>query len=201
MAPVTDLKDVRVMIPRVRRALDGPMAIGSGSVSSTLSDEEMTGLIADGVADVIFYTGGATVFGHSLEVTARDPYYMAPIAWQTSEELTLPEQTVVVAQCAINYIFRVLSDTKISETIRDEAGEWTYSISASVMRDWLSMLKQARDKALEEVSRQGAALESYYSYVAVRDVAVAALIEPWVVGGTGQGGMELVDVRSGWLPD
>jgi len=190
MGPVTDLRDVRVLIPRTRRALDGPHATGSGSVAAHLSDDELTGLIADAIGDVIFYSGG-TVFGHTLEVVARDTYYQAPIDWRTDTELTLPEQTIVIAQAAINYFMHKLAELQYArETIQDEGQEWTYEIPAALLREQLKTLTAARDKALETVKTQGAALDSYVSFITERDALVAAYIEPWVSGGSLPSGME-----------
>jgi hypothetical protein len=67
---VTDARDVRTLIPRVRRALDGPAATSPLADASTLTDDEVTAVIADAIADILLYTGGSTVFGHTLEVVA-----------------------------------------------------------------------------------------------------------------------------------
>src|SRR3954449_8352044 len=145
MEPVTDLKDVRVLIPRTRRALDGPQATGSASVSAKLSDEELTGVIADAIADVIFYSSGA--FGRQLEVTERDSNYLAPIAWQTNEPLDEDEASVIVAQAALNYFFNTLSELKTSEATQEAAGEWSGDASPSAVAERVKELRAQRDKA------------------------------------------------------
>lgn len=196
MAAVTDLRDTRVLIPRVRRALDGPHATGSGAVANTLSDDEVNAIVADAIADVILNTGG--FFGKKLEVVARDEAYLAPIAWQTSAELTLDEQSVIAAQAAIGYFLNDLSATlKTSETIRDEGREWTYSLSANLLRDRLNALMKLRDAALESLSHT-AALDSWVNLLHERDQIATAYIEPFAEGGFAGGGMELWDARFGW---
>lgn len=200
MDPVTDLRDVRVMIPRVKRAIYGPSA-SAAVAADTMTDDQATAWIADAVADIIFYSGGDGVFGHTLEVTARDTAYLAPIAWQTDTELTLPEQTVIIAQAAINFFIHVLDVTlKVKETIRDEGQEWSYEISANLLRDRLKELIAARDKALEQVTAQNPSLDSWVSFLHERDGYAAALIEPFTDGARSLGGMELLSYRSGWEP-
>ena len=61
---MADPVDIRVMVPRVRRALEGAGA------PPVLTDDAIKDLTADAIAEVILYTGG--VFGHELVVTDRD---------------------------------------------------------------------------------------------------------------------------------
>ena len=61
---MADPVDIRVMVPRVRRALEGAGA------PQVLTDDAIKDLTADAIAEVILYTGG--VFGHELVVTDRD---------------------------------------------------------------------------------------------------------------------------------
>lgn len=191
MPPVTDPTDVRVLIPRVRRAVDGPEAVGSGSVSATLDDDQVKNIIADAIADVILYTNG--VFGTTLEVTARDAYYTAPTEYKTGRELTLTEGAVIAAQAALNFHFYTLRELKVSETITNEAEEWSYSLSATMLKDLLKALQDARDRALDALRDGNPNLDSYISFIAVRDAATSLAIEPWVQG-SGYSG----DTRSGF---
>ncbi len=135
MEPVTDLRDTRVLIPRVRRGLEG--ALGTGSANSSASqftDDQVNALIADAIADCILYTGG--LFGHNLVVTAREEAgYMAPIAWMTDPELSEDEGSIIVAQAQLNYFFFMLKGLKVQETIRDEATEWSYQLSANALTE------------------------------------------------------------------
>jgi hypothetical protein len=179
---VTDLRDLRTLIPRVRRALEGPT---TNALSTTLNDDAAEAVIADAVADVILYSHGS-IFGYTLEVTARDSRYSAPVAWRTDKEMDVAAQSVVVAQAAINHLFHELKGAKIQETIRDEGGEWSYSLSAGVLTKQLDLLVRLRDEALAAV--QGPIFDSYVSFLAVRDATTARLIEACDVGLGGQQG-------------
>ena len=192
--PVTDLRDTQVLIPRVRRALEGPeAAMGASAVAAgDLSDEQMNAVIADAIAEVIFYSGG--FFGHTLEVTDRDADYMAPIAWLVDPEMTDAEATVVVAQAALNYFFTWATELKTSQRIADEGQEWEYSLSAQVLVEQIKALREARDRALEQLTYDDAN-DDWISTIQMRDAQTSAIIEPWVQGG-GMGGQQ-VDSRFG----
>lgn len=197
MGAVSDRRDVRVLIPRVRRAVDGPTAESPAAVSATLTDNQIKDLIADAVADVILYTGG--LFGKALNVTARDEFYQAPTEYQTSEELSLNEVAVITTQTALTYHFNRLRDMKVSERIANEAQEWEYSISANTLRDYLKALQDARDKALDSLKANNAALDSYESFLAVRDAGTSLAIEPWVEAVSAGGGQALGWGSNGWV--
>lgn len=199
MGAVTDRRNVRVMIPRVRRAIDGPAADSPAAPSTTLTDDQYMQTIADAIADVILYTNG--VFGKSLEVLERDDYYLAPTEYQTSGELSLDEQTVIITQAALSYHFNYLRDLKVSERITNDAVEWEYALSANILRDHLKALQDARDKALEAITAtQNINLDGYASFIQVRDIATSVAIEPWVDGNS-LGGAVISDTRPGfWGP-
>jgi hypothetical protein len=168
---VADPVDIEALVPAVTRAL--------GTVGITgLTDPEIYGLTADALADVSLYTG--SVFGTTLEVTERDPDTNAPTKYATGRELTLQETAVIRAQAALNRLFVVLRDEKISERLADEAQEWEWARSAQLLRDQLNLLIAERDRALEALMAQGAALDSYDSFIHVQDRWVSCRIEPWV---------------------
>lgn len=192
--PVEDAADIRVLIPRTRRALEGPEGSASASVGSTLTDTEVTALIADAISNIILYSG--SFFLKTLEVTDRDENYMAPIAWKTSEPLTESEVTVVATQAALDFLFHRVVDMKTSERIRNEAQEWEWTKSAQLLTEWVKALKEARDRALIGLTRANPALDVYVSFLEVRDSHTAGIIEPWTRGGFG-GGQEMA--RAGWL--
>jgi hypothetical protein len=153
--PVPPAEDIRVLVPRVRRAVEG---IGA---AEQLSDDDMKDLVADAIADVILYTGG--VFGKDLLVIDRDATTGVPLEYATSEPLTLPEGSVIAAQAALTAVYTQLGNIKVSETIRDEGAEWSYTLSATLLRDRIAQLQSARDLALE-------ALASHSSSVAFIDL-------------------------------
>lgn len=179
--------DVRVLIPRVRRAIDGPAASGSASLSATLDDEGIKNLVADSIASILFFTNGA--FPHTLDVEATDAVYGSPTEWSVNPALTEPETAVVAAQAALDYFFVYLKELKTSETIRDEGQEWTYSLSSTLVRDQMSYLRALRDKALETLVAQVPALDGFVNFVASRDALTARLIEPYLAS---QGGLPIL---------
>lgn len=176
--------DIRVMVPRVRRAIEGVGAV------EVLTDDAIKDLIADAIADIILYTGG--VFGKELVVT--DSEEGSPTEYATSDALSLAEQSIVAAQAALNHFFHMFINVKISEKIGDEAQTWEYGRSANLLKDQLAYLIRMRDEALAQIEQTGA-LDSYESFIAVRDAHVSALIEPWVDAAGGGSGQE--DFRFG----
>lgn len=160
------------MVPRVRRAVEG---VGAAEV---LSDDALKDLVADAIANVILYSGG--LFGHTLIVTDTTGDPAVPSEYATEDALTLPEQSVIAAQAALDYFFHQLANVKVSERISDEAQTWEYTTSANLMRDRIKLLMDQRDRALEQL--RGYALDSYESFIAVRDLHVSQLIEPYVHG-------------------
>lgn len=197
--PVTDIRDLRVLIPGTRRAIDGPTATSSAAVSASLSDVEVLGLIADATGELILLTHGEAAFGYHLVATSRDPFYMAPNAWATDTERIPAADAAIVMQSALNYYFEKLKLLKVSEGTKDEANEWTYELSASLLRDQMAYLIANRDKAIASMQQINAPLDTYVSAVAERDRMAAAWLEPWVAeigapvpyqGGGGSGPLE-----------
>lgn len=136
-------------------------------------------MIADAIANVILYSGG--LFGHELIVTEVDDTTGYPEEYGTDVALTLPEQSIIAAQAALDFFFLDLANTKTSEKISDEAQTWEYTTSAQGLRDRIKLLVEQRDRALELLKSKHP-LEVYESFIAVRDRHVSQLIEPWVHG-------------------
>jgi hypothetical protein len=173
-------EDLRTLIPQTRRAIDGPAATAPDSPSATLTDDQLLGLIADAVAEVIFYTGG--LFGHELIVTGRDDVYGAPSEWEIDPELAEPEKTVIVAQAALDHFFSVVRDIKVAETIRDEGAEWSYQLSAQLLIERVRYLTKIRDEALMVLQAEHPVPTVWVSLLHERDMAVALAIEPYYRG-------------------
>jgi hypothetical protein len=177
---VNDLRDTRVLIPRIRRAIEG-----AGVTAKALEDEAVNGLIADAVANIILFTGG--LFGHQLNVLERDETYMAPTAWQVDPALSEAEGSLIAIQCQLDYLYQDLKSTKIQETIRDESSEWSYSLSATALGEILKALRAQREEALQQIGEQNGALDAWVNTLMVRDAWTDSLIEPYAVEG-GLGG-------------
>jgi hypothetical protein len=187
MSDVTDPRDTRTLIPRIRRAVEG--AAGDGSL---LSDAQVNAIAADAIAAIIFYSGG--ILGAELQVSARDTTYLNPIAWITEPELTEPKKVAIASQAALDYFFLQLSSRaggKTAEEIADESTKWSWEISPQALVERLRQLRADRDAALEALLMEGEELDaSYVSFIAVRDNWTSRLMEPWVEdGGSGQGGL------------
>lgn len=178
-------QDVADLIPRVRRAVEGPVPLPSGA----LTDAQVLAITADAIADVILLTGGA--WEHTLSVTDRDDANV-PIAWAVDPGLSLEEESMIAAQAALTYYFHIFKETKVSERIRNEGQEWEYAMSATLLRDQMAALREQRDMALAAIIRKTPALARYASFLQVRDRAAAAYLEPWVEGGGLGGGIQLV---------
>lgn len=171
--------NVRELIPRVRRAIEGV-----GNTVDSLSDDEVLAVTADAISNIIFYTNGR--WGHAINVLERDSSTNAPTEWEIVPDLEPAEETVIVAQAALDHFFHVLRTVKTQETIRNEGSEWSYSFSANALSEQLKLLRDARDEALEILSGVNQGITArYQSFIAVRDSAVSAVIEPWTGGGVG----------------
>jgi hypothetical protein len=160
---------LRGMVPRMRRALEG---FGP----EVLTDDQLAALIADAVAEIIFY---APSWPHSLVVTDRDDTTNIPSEFEVTPELTIPEQTIVIAQASLSYLLQTLSMTKTSETIRDEGQEWSYSLSVNAIRDRIKYLIDLRDKALEQAADPMPV--AWVNLLYERDRMVAAAVEPYTI--------------------
>lgn len=194
--PVTDLRDTRVLIPRYRRAVLGQYASASALINP-VSDEEANAGIADAIADIILYSGGEGLFGHKLEVVARDEFYQAPIAWQTDSALSEEEGSVIISQAALNRWLTEIKTLKTQEKMSDEGQSWEYQIAASVVTERIKALREDRDRALDILKSRHMVTDDYVNFLAVRDEALGTitdrLIEPWS-NDMGRGG-QMLDSR------
>lgn len=182
--------DIAEIVPRVQRAVEG-----AHTDDWELSAAEAYIVTADAAADILLYTG--SIFGGGkLVVTARDPDSNAPTMFGTECQLDLDESSVIAAQAALTYFYQRFRNTKMSETIADEASNWSYSLSPNLLIAQLKLLTNLRDSALEAMeARSRTGSDSYISFLAVRDVETARFIEPWTYGrpegyGIGAGGLE-----------
>lgn len=167
--------DLRVVVPRARRYCEGPYGPPQGK--SKLLDSQLYEMVADACGDIILYTG--TLFGHKLTVTSRDSRVGFPTGWATEKPLEEWEAALITAQCALNYFFFVFRDMKISSAIRNEGTEYTWSLSANVIRDYIASLRQARDLAITGLMRHHPVLDRFASNIRVRDQATVAVLEWW----------------------
>lgn len=174
-------QDVAELIPRVRRAIEG---VGSVNPSG-LIDADLEAAAADAIGDLILATGGA--WKHTLAGTDGPP----ATHWAVDPGLTEPEIGLVAIQAALTYFVHVLRTQKVSQTIRTEGREWSYSLSASTLKDILKALKDQRDAALAGLEETVPVFTRVESFIRAHDSLTSALIEPWVSGGGDTGGIVL----------
>jgi hypothetical protein len=179
-----DLTDLRVLVPKARRACEGPYGAPEGKPS--LSNEQLTQMVADACAEIILFSG--SLFGHQLEVKERDPLVGFPTGWKTNEMLTEWETALIVTQTALDYYFHLFRDMKTSQSIKNEGTEFSYTLSANVIRDYVTSLREARELALKGLREHRPVLDQYASNIRVRDQATVALIEWWDSVSPGLGG-------------
>lgn len=170
-----DLTDLRVLVPRARRACEGPY--GAPESKPVLTDSQVYAMVADAFGEIVLYSG--SLFGHELEVKERDPLVGFPTAWKTATMLNEWEGAVIVNQTALDYFFHLFRDMKISQSIKNEGTEWTYSLSANVLRNYLETLKSQRDMALEGIRKHKPVYDLYASNIRVRDQATVGILEWW----------------------
>lgn len=205
---VADLSDLAVLVPWARRACEGPFGPPAGL--GTLLDSQLYPMVADACAEIILFSG--SLFGHTLVVAGRDPVAGYPIQWKTSEVLDQWEAAIVICQVALDYYFHVFRDMKTSETITNEGTEWSYTLSANVIRSYVQSLQDQRDLALAGLKKHHPVIDRYASNIRVRDQATVAMLEWWDnkspgVGGAGiPGGQEAAVIpwtpgwSGGWSP-
>lgn len=171
--PPAGATDLRWLIPRVRRAVEGP-------VTAELGDDQVLALAADALAAMIFYSHGA--FPYELVVTERNATTHTPQEWAIDPEMPEVDQTAVAAQAALDYYMHELAGVKTLETIRDEGQEWTVGTSAQAVAAKLEELRTARDRALNVIAGARPVADAYVSFLAERDALTASLVEPWLSG-------------------
>lgn len=179
-------EDVRGLVPRVRRAIEGPIPLTSGA----LDDAQVEALAADCIADIILFTEG--LWGHQLSVSEKDPITEYPLHWSIDPELSLAEESLVASQAAVQYFIYTVKNGKTMERIRNEAREWEWQKSPTLLKDWFAELVKARDAALATVMATNPPMARYASILAVREPLAAARLEPWSPDSPGWGGVMLI---------
>lgn len=170
-----DLTDLRVLVPRTRRACEGPYGAPIGKME--LTEDQLYGMVADACSEIILFAGN--LFGHELEVKKRDPLVGFPTAWKTETKLNEWEGAVIVSQAALDYFFHLFRDMKVSESIKNEGTEWSYALSANVIKNYLEALQNKREKALEGIRLHHPVYDIYASNIRVRDQATVGILEYW----------------------
>lgn len=195
-----DLTDLKVLVPRAKRKVEGPW--GNPTGRPPLTNTQVYEMVADACAEIKMLSG--SFFHHTLKVKSRDPLVGFPTAWQTDTPLEEYEAAIVCAQVGLNYYYHLFRDMKISETIQNEGTQWTYELSANVIRNYLESLVEERDKAVAGLRINIPVMDRFASNIRVRDQATVAVLEWWdnnspgVTGGGLPGGQEATSIP--WFP-
>lgn len=195
-----DLTDLRVLVPRAARKMEGPWGNPNGRPPLTFT--QVYEMIADACAEIKMLSG--SFFHHTLKVKSRDPLVGFPTAWQTDTPLEEYESAIVCAQVALNYYYYLFRNMKISESVKNEGTEWTYSLSANVIRNYLESLVKERDDAVAGLRINIPVLDHFASNIRIRDQATVAVLEWWdinspgITGGGLPGGQEATTIP--WFP-
>lgn len=176
-------QDVAEIVPRVRRAIEGP------TPDAGVSDDTFVPVAADAIGDLILVTAGT--WPHTLDVTQRSNGATGvPEQWSVSPGLSATEEGLVAMQAALNYAVTWLRDMKVSERIVNEGQQWEWTKSATALRDWLKLVTEQRNAALEALEQTYPVMVRVRSFLAIRDAAASRMLEPWLAGG-GNGGYQL----------
>lgn len=187
-----DLTDLKVLVPRARRKIEGPW--GNANGRPPLANSQIYAMIADACSEVIMLSG--SFFHHTLLVKKRDPLGGYPTEWKTDQPLEEYESAIICAQVALTYYFQLFRDMKISESIKNEGTEWTWELSANVVRSYLQSIIDERDKAIAGLRINLPVLDVFASNIRVRDQQTVAVLEWWAgqydhgTGGGLPGGQE-----------
>jgi len=170
-----NLDDVRILIPRIRRALD-PSA-PSATAASGYADDQIKDLAADAIGMLVMV--GGTDFPFTLEVSSRNIVTNYPEEYITVPELPIEVQNLVAYQAAIEQCVSELKDLKTKEKISDEGSSWEWEKSSAIIRDKIKSLQDMRDRALARLSRENFATDIFINILEERDLQVDRLIEPY----------------------
>src|SRR5436190_7373785 len=116
-------QDVGDLVPRVRRAIEGPLPLATTD-AEYLDDEQVKALVADTIADIILLTEGQ--WGHQLVPVGSTPY----TDWEVDPALEPQEESVIAAQAALSRFFHIARSLKTQERTRNESQEYEYQRSA-----------------------------------------------------------------------
>jgi hypothetical protein len=169
-----DDRDVRIIVPRIRRALEPGVAVASAA--SGYTDDMLKDVAADAVAELILIGGPS--FPFTLSVSSADAsgfaqeYLMDPAP-------DLSTQSLVAAQAAIGQVWNQLSTLRISEKISNESGSWEYQKSATILRDKIKALFSLRDEALAQMKLANVvpALDTFTSLLRTRSPTIDADVD------------------------
>lgn len=170
-----DDRDIRLIVPQVRRYLDP--GVGAGSAASSYTDDDLVQVTADAIGELILITGASDAFPYEIAASATDgngfitDYYTEPA-------ITLTDRSLVAIQAAIGQVFADLRGLRTQERIADEGSTWEYTKSVTAAKEKLGLLLDTRKSVLERVTRANPALDAFVDLIEVRAPTVATEINP-----------------------
>ena len=171
---VLDSRDVRILIPQIRRRLDP--GVPTASAASGLTDDDVKDIASDTVNELVLI--GGTSFPYVVSVASADASGF-PSEYVVDPELPLALQQLVAIQAALGQVFTELRGLVTQEKISSEGASWEITRSVQTLRDKISWLRDERDLALKEARQVIPALDASFNLLAIRDATVDAEIEPY----------------------
>ena len=147
---MTDLTDVRIFIPRIRRELDPGVA--SASAASEYSDDMLKDVAADAIGELSLIGGPS--FPYVLSVASgTPPSATAPQNWEyvTDPEIPLILYNLVAVQAALTQVYNDAQTFKTQEKITDEGSSWEYQRSSTLVKARIDFLLKRRQEILDRL--------------------------------------------------
>lgn len=181
---MTDLADVRIFIPRIRRELDPGVAYASAAPA--YSDDMLKHVAADAVGELRLIGGDA--FPYALNIaSATPPSAYSPDQWEyyTDPEVPLILHNLVAIQAALGQLYRDAQDFKTSEKIKDEGSSWEVAKSATLMKERINAMLQRRKEILEQLRYAAPQLvtDTFVNLLEERAISLDPFIEPYYYDG------------------
>jgi hypothetical protein len=168
-----DARDVRMLIPQIRRRLDP--GVPTASAASGLTDEDVRDIAADAVNERVLI--GGTSFPYVVSVASADGNTGLPVEYLVDPELPLALQQLVSIQAALGQVFSELRGLVSQEKISSEGASWEVTRSVQTLRDKVKWLQDERNLALKEARQVIPTLDTVFNILAARTSTIDAEIE------------------------
>lgn len=181
---MTDLADVRVFIPRIRRELDPGVAYASAA--SAYTDDMLKDVAADAVGEL--YLIGASTFPYALNISSATPASaFTPDQWEyyTDPEVPLVLHNLVAIQSALTQLYREAQQFRTKESISDEGSSWEIQRSSQLMKSRIDALLQRRKEMFDALTRDNPSLitDTFINTLEERSNHLDRIIEPYYYDG------------------
>ncbi len=169
-----DERDIRLIVPQVRRYLDAGVAAASAAIAYT--DNHLVQVTADAISELVLITGG-TGFPYVISASATDGSgYITE--YSTEPAITLTDRALVAVQAALGQAWADLRGYKTREKISDEGSTWEYEKSVTALRQRVDYLIDMRKTVLRAAAAASPPLDRFVDLIETRAPTVAAEINP-----------------------